>query len=89
MALDRSALTALGWEHPKRSSRVGVVDTSRIAVDIAGSASHGARSTDHRVAKTPDIAGIANTADTESHPNMDRKPVPVRCGRPRQTKPTV
>lgn len=86
MAVDRSALTVLGWEHPKRSSRV---DTGGIAVDIAGSASHGARSTDHIVANTPNIAGTANTADTELHPNMDHMPVPVRRGCPRQANPAV
>jgi hypothetical protein len=44
-----------------------------MAVDKAGSGSHGARSTDHIVANTPDIAATANTADIADteHPNMD------------------
>jgi hypothetical protein len=50
-----------------------MIDTGGIAVDIAGSASHGARSTDHIVADTPNTAATANTADIADteHPNMD------------------
>ena len=44
-----------------------------MAVDKAGSASHGAHSTDHIVADTPNTAATANTADIADteHPNMD------------------
>jgi len=70
-----------------------------MAVDIAGSASRGARSTDHIAANMLDIVATANTADTdiadtESHPNMDRnsrshKPVPEGRGCSRQARPSV
>jgi hypothetical protein len=69
-----------------------------MVVNIAGNATHGARSTDHIVASTPNIAGAANTAniagaantaDTELHPNMDHTPVPVSRGYPRQANPAV
>jgi hypothetical protein len=94
--VDRSALTILGWQHPLHSSRVGIVDTSGIAVDIAGSASHGVRSTDHIVANTPSIAATANTADIADteHPNMDCSskdymPAPEGRGCSKQEKPAV
>jgi hypothetical protein len=60
-----------------------------MAGDIAGSAIHGVRSTDHIVASTPNIAGAANTADTEFPPNTDHMLVPVRRGCPRQANPAV
>jgi hypothetical protein len=60
-----------------------------MVVDKAGSATNGARSTDHIVASTPNIAGAANTADTELPPNMDHTPVPVSRGYPRQANPAV
>ena len=53
------------------SSRVGIFDTAGMAADIAGSASHGARNTDHFVANIVNTAATANIADTE-HPNTDR-----------------
>jgi hypothetical protein len=53
------------------SSRVGIFDTAGMAADIAGSASHGARSTDRIVANTVNTAATANIADTE-HPHTDR-----------------
>jgi hypothetical protein len=49
------------------------LDTTGMAGDIAGSASHGDRNTDHTVASTPNIAAtVSNSgiADTEN-PNMD------------------
>ena len=97
--MDRSALTILGWQHPLHSSRVGIVDTTGTGAGIAGSASHAARSTDHIVANTLNIAATANTADTADivdieHPNMDCSskgcmPAPEGRGCPRQAKPTV
>jgi hypothetical protein len=56
------------------SSRVGIFDTAGTAGDIAGSASHGARSTDRIAANTVSTAATANsanTADTEN-PNRNR-----------------
>jgi hypothetical protein len=74
-------------------------DTAGMVGDIVGSASHGARSTDHVFANTPDIAATANTADSVNtvdteHPNMDRSSrghisAPEGHGRPRQTQPVV
>jgi hypothetical protein len=65
--------------------------------NVVGGAWHGARSTDHAVANTPNIAGTANTVDiagTELHPNMGQSnkghmPVPEGRGYPRQAKPAV
>lgn len=92
MAVGRSALAVLGWEHPKYSSRVGILGTSGM-VDIAGSASHEARSTDHIVANTLNLAGTADIADTELHPNMDSSrdhmPEPVHRGCSRQSNLAV
>ena len=66
-------------------------DTVGMVEDIGGSASHGARSTDHVFANTPDIAATANSADTE-YPSTNRSsgshiPVPEGHGRPRQAQP--
>jgi hypothetical protein len=52
------------------NSTVGIFDTAGMAADIAGSASHGARSTDRIVANTVNTAATANIVDTE-HPNTD------------------
>ena len=67
-----------------------------MAVDIAGSASRGARSTDHIAANTLDILATANTADIADteHPNMDcssRGHMPALEGRGclTQAKPAV
>jgi len=52
---------------------VDILDTTGMAGDIAGSASNGARNTDHTVASKPNIAATASNAgiaDTEN-PNMD------------------
>jgi hypothetical protein len=49
------------------------LDTIGMAGDIAGSASNGARNTDHTVAGMPNIAATASNSrivDTEN-PNMD------------------
>jgi len=77
---------------------VGIFDTAGMAGDIAGSASHGARSTDRIVANTASTvatansADIANTVDTE-RPNMDRSKgrmaAPEGRGRLRQAKRAV
>jgi hypothetical protein len=73
VTLDQLALTTLVYQYPLHSSRVGIVDTTGTGAGIAGSASHAARSTDHIVANTPNIAATANTADIVDieHPNMD------------------
>jgi hypothetical protein len=85
----------VGRQNPTHNSKVGTVETAGMAVDIAGSASHGDRSTDQFVADTLDTAAtannadIANTADTE-HPRKDRSrghmPVPEDRGHPGQAK---
>jgi hypothetical protein len=80
------------------SSRVGTVDTAGMAGDIAGSASHGARSMDHIVANRPNTAATANNADTANtvdieDPNMDRSrghmPAPEDRGHSKQAKRRV
>lgn len=76
------------------SSKVGTVDKAGRAADITGSASDGARSTDHIVADTADSVGAVNIADTvgaESHPRMDHSsrghmPEPEGCGRLRRAR---
>jgi hypothetical protein len=77
---------------------VGIFDTAGMAGDIAGNASHGARSMDRIAANTvstvatANSADIANTVDTE-HPNMDHSrdhmPAPEGRGRLRQAKRAV
>ena len=57
-----------------KNSRVGIFDTAGRAADIAGSASHGDRSTDRIVANTVNTAATANIADIE-HPNTDHSRV--------------
>lgn len=76
------------------SSKAGIVDKADTPGDIAGSASYGAQSMDRFVANnanTLDAVNIADTADAESHPNMDHNsrghmPEPERCGWLRRAK---
>jgi len=53
------------------SSRADIFGTADRAADRVGSASHGARNTDHFVANIVNTAATANIADTE-HPHTDR-----------------
>jgi hypothetical protein len=79
----------LGWQNPTNSSKVGIFDKAGMAVNIAGSASHGGRSTDRIAANNVSTAAIANSSDTvdTGNPNRDRSrdhmPEPVYWGYPR------
>jgi hypothetical protein len=63
---------------------VRMFDRAGRAGDTVGSASRGARNTDHILASTRDTLVSADNADTR-YPSMDyssrrQKPVPLRCG---------
>ena len=72
---------------------VGILDRLGRAGDAAGSASRGARNTDHIAVSIRDWLASADNSDTE-HPSTGcnsrgQMPAPLRCGNLREPKPTT
>jgi hypothetical protein len=76
----------VGWHRLLHSSRVGRVDTTGMAADVADNASHGARSTDHIVLDTVDIVEFHRNRDCRKR---DRTSVRLLLEYSKQTKPAA